>query len=245
MNTQNRIIYFCLTGRKFSVDRVTARYVTGVISIFGTHIKEHEIAVITLVVVFDVVQYVGVISSGNDWGVRKAAAAVHQEFVHEFGLKFVFPNSRFQEFQNALVTLDSDCSCFAHDHQFFFALCAAYTMKYRLAALKFVGMVLFLDPLIHAVLTQFCFHMCSKVLVAIEVDTLGIHGHFIEDTFKIRQPENSLNATDIKGFFFGILGPFPNRDEVISFFQEKNFTKTFLVCIREQYKDAFFLICTA
>ena len=118
-------------------------------------------------------------------------------------------------------------------------------MENRLATLKFVGVIVFLDPFIHSVVTQFGFYVCSQVLVAIEVDTLGIHGHFIEDAFKIRQPENSLNTADIKGFVFGILGPFPNRDEVIGFFQEKNFTKTFLVCIREQYKDAFFLICTA
>ena len=75
--------------------------------------------------------------------------------------------------------------------------------------------------------------MCSQMLVAIEINSVGINRHFIEHSFKFGQPENGFNATDVERLILSVFGTFPYCDKVISLLQKQHFAKAIFMSIRE------------
>ncbi|CAI8171336.1 MAG: Uncharacterised protein [Cryomorphaceae bacterium] len=75
--------------------------------------------------------------------------------------------------------------------------------------------------------------MSTYMFIPVEVNTVGVDRHFVEHSFKLRQPENGFNPTDVEGLILSVFGAFPYCDQVIGFLQKQNFTQAIFVSIRE------------
>ena len=75
--------------------------------------------------------------------------------------------------------------------------------------------------------------MCSQMFVAIEINSVGIHRHLIEHSFKFRQPENGFNATNVERLILSVFGAFPHCDKIIGLLQKQHFAKAIFMSIRE------------
>ena len=239
---QHGIVHLPLALGETAAHRDGAGQVARIIGVLGRDIQQEQVTGLALLVVLNVVEHVGIGPRGDDGGVGKAAGAVADKFVQQFGLHLVFPHPGLHKAEQPAKPLFGYAAGRAHELDFFRFLHPAQFGENGKAAGYLMGREPFFGGFYKAGIAGLGDHRLPVVLVGVEINGFGL-GHQVEkDLVKLGKPVHRLDARNGQGLLFGELGPFPDRDVVVGFAQEQYLAVLGVQRIGEEQEDGFFLV---
>ena len=244
-DAEHRFVYLALAGREASVGGKTARHVAGVVAVHGSDVKQHHVAVVNLGVVGDVVQHTGVGARPDDRRVSKAVRAAAHKLVKEFCLELVLPHAGLEEAKHAVVAGGRDVGSHLHDFDFFGVFDGPQRVHGRRRTLVLVVRKAAAQVGPEAVFARLDWVIAANVLVAQQVDVVGVRHDVAQDALKIAEPVNALDSGQGAGLVLRQLGAFPAGDEVVGFDQKQHLALLGLGRVGKEYQNGFLLVHTA
>ena len=150
-----------------------------------------------------VVEYIGIVSTGNDGRIGKSPGAIPEEFVHILGLDLVFPNTGSYKSKYAFEAFFGDRTSMSDEVDLNGVFHRAQPLQNGVALCPVVSRVLFLGPLDESILPGFGLYCLPIVFVGVEVDGVRLGHQFEEDLVEITQPVDRLYPANLEGAFLG------------------------------------------
>ena len=182
-----------------------------------------------MLVVFDVMQHIGIVARSDNRRVSKTFGAIADEFVNQLGLDFVFHYVGFHERQQSSKTFFGDVAGILNQIQFFGFFHGTQSLQNRIAFGHGVCGIFFFPPFHETSFTGFGFDGGAIMFVGVDVNRVGIRHQFEQNFFEILQPMHGFDSRNFKSALFGEFFAFPNRNVFAGFLEEQHF---FLVFIR-------------